>query len=214
LRDVLNDRALVLEQGQDLVKSLLVAYQGLEEKELIVRNIAPRYIRYSSDYGRAIFCDLRAASIDGKVEGLRAGIPAPYGSDKFEDCNRYGVDYCFRDHWCIGLILLEVFIGSELVLSMKTHKDFGRIFWVVYSYMDAETKKLLQHLLFGLAGSNLSTYVSKTLVEKKELVATNIRRIQAAAEENAWLQKHLKAAKEHFDTHADELFKTHKAKRV
>jgi hypothetical protein len=44
-------------------------------------------------------------------------------------------------------------------------------------------------------------------------VATNIRKVQAASEENAWLQKYLKAAKEHWAQHGESLYKTHRAKR-
>jgi hypothetical protein len=41
LRTVLNDRTLVLQHGQGLVKSLLLAKKSLEDQGIIVRNLAP-----------------------------------------------------------------------------------------------------------------------------------------------------------------------------
>jgi hypothetical protein len=156
----------VLKHGQRLVKSLLVALLGLDEQGIIIRNIAPQVIWYSSDYGQAVFCDFREASLEGEVKGLIASIPAPYGFDKFQDHNRYGVDFEYRDIWCIGMILLEIFVGSELVLAITSHEDFGKLFWVVVNYLDDATNKLLLNLLFGMVDGNIRAYIRETLTGK------------------------------------------------
>ena len=160
LRAVLNDRALVLKRGQQLFKSLILAVQGLQDRELLIRNIAPTYIRVSEDCSQVVFSNLARASTFEQETDLRSNIYAPYSSDRFSGHNRYSVDNRYRDFWCVGLILLEVLVGSELVLGINSCDDLNNLYLRIASYLDPETSKILTHLLFLNKGGDLRAYAS------------------------------------------------------
>ena len=56
-------------------------------------------------------------------KGLQSYCPAPYSSDSFAQTNTYGLDDAHRDYWSVGMILLEILVGSELVLATKSYLD-------------------------------------------------------------------------------------------
>jgi hypothetical protein len=140
-------------------------------------------------------------------------MPLHYVSEKFTFHNVYGVANPYRDHWCFGIILLEILAGSELVLGIRCHEDLRSLFYAVANYLDEDTRHVLQHLLFMKKDVDLEAYVGETLDRKKEHVAQGIRRINAAIEESAKLQRFLTAARSYLSEHDDAIYKMHKAKK-
>jgi len=59
------------------------------------------------------------------------------------------------NEWALGIIILEVLIGSDLVLSLESMNDVEEFFRDCHCYMDKLTEALLRYLLFNEAYCSL-----------------------------------------------------------
>jgi hypothetical protein len=96
--------------------------------------------------------------------------PDPYRSSRFKNFHYMGEADTDRDLWSVGVVLLEVLLGSKLVLAGSGFDDTTSLFWTIQGYLDKQTSLIMQWLLFREAEIDPVDYVDNTLATYPEQI--------------------------------------------
>jgi hypothetical protein len=64
-----------------------------------------------------------------------------------------------KDNYSIGITILEILVGTDIVLSATTECHLEKMFQDCCSYLDAATQTLLGYLIFERGHINLKDYM-------------------------------------------------------
>ena len=109
------------------------------------------------------------------------GSFAPYNPILFPEFDWMKSSAFLLDHWSLGVIIMEVLLGPEMVLSCECHSAIEMLLKDCEEYLDQTTVDLLKYLLFSEGKVDLPQYIEKTLDAAPMNHAENIRRIQMAS---------------------------------
>jgi hypothetical protein len=87
------------------------------------------------------------------------------------------------DIWSIGVIILEIICGTDIVLATGCFKHVRLLLDECTEYIDSSTHYLLDQLLNNGNDEVIPNYVNDTLRENPEVIAESIRAIDAAVDE-------------------------------
>jgi hypothetical protein len=91
--------------------------------------------------------------------------------------------------WSIGIVILEIICGTDIVLATGCFKNITNLLEECAEHVDPSTYELLDQLLNKGHDEAISKYVNETLADNPEVVAESIRAMDAAVEGVASFQK-------------------------
>jgi len=116
------------------------------------------------------------------------------------------------DLWGIGIIILEILVGTHLVSSASTCYDIRNLMTACEEWLDPQTGGLLNELLLVGYGGGIERYIEAHLDLHPAATGENIRRVQEAVIEVTVLQNLNKAATAFQKKHANKLYEQFKIK--
>ena len=81
------------------------------------------------------------------------------------------------DMWSIGIIILEVLVGPELVLQADASDAVEGLLDSCKDYIDASTLDLLEDMLFHYGDPDLDHYCEKVLVKSSATIDMGVRKM-------------------------------------
>ena len=149
MRALLNDRANLKQNAQQLISALLTAYNELLMNGVASRSIQPSTVAFREDLKQAMFTDIRRASMYGEEPDRMTPVSLPYsilGDHDFDyiksSCNEW-------DKWAVGVMILEILVGSNLCTWCSRWVMFKQLFDEIAMWLDEETAKLLNYLCWS-----------------------------------------------------------------
>ena len=82
----------------------------------------------------------------------------------------------------LGVILLEILVGTDVVLSCNGWEAVDDLIKDCEEYIDSDTTKLLYKLIRFNEDGLLEPYLDKVLTKKPEVIAQNVRGMNWASE--------------------------------
>ena len=135
---------------------------------------------YNPSSRHITFADLRYAC-KSKVElDKQRETSFPYNISFTPQFLPYKDSHPMRDRWSLGLILLEMLIGEELVLGQESYDELKELYEMVSKHIGEATVFLLDHLLDFYELTSLREYVVFTLNSNPEAFAAEMRAMDAA----------------------------------
>ena len=95
-----------------------------------------------------MFGDIRRVGKAGKEAKDYSHMPAPYTSDFFKNWHWMDRDSLLRDNWSVGVMILEVLVGTKIVVNCRTYVDFRCMYLAIQDFIHEKTQHLLNWLLF------------------------------------------------------------------
>ena len=127
MSEVLKNNDLSEENLQQIVKGLLNAVKELGEKKINVRKIKPENVFFSEDFEEIMFTDTTMLTCKDEDNNQDYIIDMPYNSLAYKELN-YISSVCHkRDLWAIGIILLEIFVGSDILHYDVSYKGILKV---------------------------------------------------------------------------------------
>jgi hypothetical protein len=106
-----------------------------------------------------------------------------------------------RDLWSVGMIILEVLLGSELVFGLKTNAEVRDLILFVQQWLGARLTTLLTGLLFDVRYAVVKETLDDGLLNSERRVSKAIEEVQKAKKRHEKLKvmkkDFLKFAKDH-----------------
>lgn len=198
LRALLNDRGRLPRQAGLLVSSILKAYLMLEKEELIVRNIMPGSIHFTSDLKLAMFSDIRKISqADGDSE-LETLLAVPYSGQGFGHITKLDKADSNRDLFQVFLCILEVFVGTKLVLYIRCPETLSLLLTTIKPYITTATYDVLHYGLLQIKRASVADYVEHLEQSQVDLAEVEVIKLQKAAGDSVVYDQLLASAALHF----------------
>ena len=119
LRELMADPGYLERNSNLVVRCLLQATHDAYKKKLAIRSIHPAAITINESLGTVMFTDMRSitkALVHDKDKGT---APTPYNSNSFYHLRSWSCADPWRDHWSMGILMLEILVGWKVVLSQS-----------------------------------------------------------------------------------------------
>ena len=115
----------------------------------MVRNISPMTVYFDNCLSLAMFGDIRRIARAETCDKLYSHMPVPYTSDHFNCLHWMDKDSHGRDYWSVGVVLLEILVGTKLVVNCRSFAEVKDLYTGIRDFIDEKTQHLLCWLLWG-----------------------------------------------------------------
>ena len=98
----------------------------LQKYKMVLRDISPKFIALSNDMQLMQFCSLENVAKYCKQEEEPFTGNVPYCCQQILKLSRHLPARSFyRDEWSIGIIVLEILVGTEVVIHVPSALGYG-----------------------------------------------------------------------------------------
>ena len=148
LRDVIGHRSAMEKEGQAIIKNLLLGMLELRQFKMTLRDIQPANIAISADHRQLQFCSLDNIARHCKQQEQPYVGEMPYCCQNiWRLSSLLSPNDLLRDAWSIGIIILEVLVGTEVVIPLSSHEQIEKLMDCIEHYVDAPTIRIMKDLL-------------------------------------------------------------------
>jgi hypothetical protein len=118
---------------------------------------------FTADFKKCMFANMSNVQRFNEPEETECSGPYPYNSKGNHLLQFVPKVHHHRDLFSIGMILLELLVGSDF-FKFKTHTNWTkRLFNAVKPYLDAPFQSLLDYLCFQTAPANINCFLISVL---------------------------------------------------
>ena len=209
LRKMLANRGTMASRGARLVQQLILMYAEFKRAKVTARTLAPESIYVDERCEQLTPTDLTALAYHHEPVLYFPEVKLPYNNQKL------GVNWMTRldspdwDLWSVGVICLEIIVGSELVLLLKTYEDVEVLLADIRAFVPMATHNLLREMLLLVRDTNAIINAKADQIESVYRIEEAINGMKVARRGNGILKKRLDHFQEHVVHHAAYLEETH-----
>ena len=151
LYEAMDHPGLVEEHGHMLIKGLLTMLLELRQAKATLHNVTPDGIFVNSQGSKLVVADLfQVTYSDLRVLGKPRGL-MPYSNHGLREHELTGYHNQERTMWSIGMIILELFVGTAVVRCLRTHHDVVDLVTHVSYSLGQRVYDLIRGLLFRVS---------------------------------------------------------------
>lgn len=166
--------------ANNIVKALLTAALELFEHKIIVRNIYPEVLMISADFKKVIFANTNLLVRFYEEDDRECHAPQPYNCIRYPGLRHLPTLDPHRDLWAIGMILMELLLGTEFFKFKTSYNWIKSLFEAVKPILDQPLQALLDFLCFCSVQANIECFISSVLEKQPDYILCQRRRIQVA----------------------------------
>ena len=134
-------------RGDLLIQQLILMYAEFKKAKVIARTLAPETIYVDEMCVQMTPTDITALAYHSEPVFYFPPVKMPYNNQKL-GVNRFTrVTSPDWDLWSIGIMSLEIIIGSELVLLLDTYEAVERLMEDIRAHIPTVTHVLLTEML-------------------------------------------------------------------
>ena len=118
------------------------------------------------------------------------------------------------DQWSVGVMIIEIFIGSRIILTSTSYEIMERLLDDCKEYMDGLMFELLSHLLFSEDNIILDSFKKDSAEYTSSSHLLNMRRFQKARVQDRNLTKRTNIFRQQVQLDGKHFFNRYELKRV
>ena len=173
--------------GNTIFKSLVRAYNSLKDLKVVIRGLQPSSIFLSECATQVHFSDILSMLQDNNDDEHRIHSEAPYSS--YDDLlrSRSIKSDRYLDTHSIAVILLEILVGTDLVLTCQSWQAVCVLIEDCREYLGDYTADLFDRMIRLVDDTGLDDYVEKFLTTNPEYISKTIRGMDYAVKDDRTL---------------------------
>jgi hypothetical protein len=117
----------------------------------------------SNDFKKIIFTNMNLLVRFYEHDDRECHVPRPYNSVSFHGLQHLLRVDPVRDHWAIGMIILELLVGSEFFKCKVSYNWVKQIYDAVKPILDQSFQDVLQFLCYHTIEDPLDRFISTIL---------------------------------------------------
>jgi serine/threonine protein kinase len=168
--------------GSKIIKLLLQGLRELKEHDIVVNNIQPSSIFLNAEYSELIFSDIKYMSKGLKKSYHSITTPAPYSGSHGSMKEREAWESQTRDIYSIGIVILEILVGTEMVIMAKNPIILSKLIGDLEDYLDEQTMALLKDLIFDVGDMDKKGFIETHLSDGIMKIQDDILKVHAAVQ--------------------------------
>ena len=155
-------------------------------------------VYFDTELTEAMFGDIRRIGKAERETKDYSHMPIPYTSDHFKNWHWMDRDSLLRDNWSIGVMILEILVGTKIIVNSRTYVDFRCLYLAIKDFIHEKTQHLLNYLLFLGPEVKIQAYCNHVLLPGFNIWPKDVRRVKLAISDDASLNIMTKNAEEHW----------------
>jgi hypothetical protein len=188
LREVMEDEEFLQDHGHMVIKGLLETLRELRNVNATFHNLTPGSVYINSSGNRLVVTDLFAVAFKGmRILDMERGS-MPYINQDLQEHELTSFHNQERTMWSVGVIILELFVGTELVNCMRTNEDVVELLDYLSGQFGARIYHLLKGLLFDVRYSIVQDILDDGVLANPERVAKSLKDVQRKRKDSKFLQ--------------------------
>lgn len=184
---LVRNQELLIAKGNVIFAALLDALEELKKHKIVIRGIHPSNIVFSEDYSLVMFARVENACIELEKDEVKNQQPSPYNTDADFFLEEYPLTHHHRDVFAVGLLLLEILVGPEVLAVNQRDVDLCDLWKMIQVYLDKKTKALISGMIGLTAIPDIAEYKASILDQDEKHVASLIRAFQHVYVDNKFL---------------------------
>ena len=133
------------------------------------------------------FSDVLHIASDGDKETIAEELYLPYRYSFIKNHRyRYEAKY-FKDRYSIGIVILEILVGSELLFAANTEELVEKLLDDCTPYFDSDVTTLLRILILNEANIDIGIYVDGTIRKVSSKLESSILSVEKAMKTDYFL---------------------------
>jgi len=193
LSEVLDDVDFTQLHGHMVIKGLLNMLLELRKVNATLHNLTPEGVFVSSQGTKLMLVDLLALTFkDMPVLGMSKGS-MPYSNQDLKEHEQTGYHRQERTMWSVGMMILQLFVGSEVVQCFYTHQDVMEGLTHVQNELGNRLYGLIRALMFEVSFEVIKETLDGGILDSPERVAKSIRHAGKRIRDSNFIQELLNA---------------------
>ena len=209
LRNLIGNQSEMQICGGRIVRMLLQALLELDRLDKHNRYLQPNTISLSRGFELLTFIDISNMCDSGSEADLNLVGIAPYSASRFREFDTVPKSVYDWDFWSVGVIILEILVGSQLILSCRDYDEIVSLMNGCKEYLDPQLHQLLQILMIEGEPQDLQYFLDEVLNDQSTIVAENVRGLREAFMEDSDLKSKQLLARYYVGKNIGELGEKH-----
>ena len=176
-------------RGHLLIQQLILMYAELKRAGVIARTLAPTTIFVDQLCESMIMTDITALAYHQEPVYYFPPVVMPYNNSKLGVNPFTMLTSPDWDLWSIGMMSLEIIVGSELVLQLTTQEDVESLVQDIRPFIPTSTHLLLTEMLLYVRDANAVVNAKSEYFETIYKIEEAVNGMEAAKTGNSIIKK-------------------------
>ena len=184
---------------------MILMYAEFVKARVTTRTMSPAAITVDEKCERMTITDLHALAFHGERVFFHPETVMPYNNQKLGVnpwTPLWSKDW---DLWSIGIMSLEVIVGSELVLPLRTYRHVEDLMADIMPHIPFATYRLLHEMLFEVRDQRVVYNAKGEDFERIYTIQEAIKGVELAKKSNPNIQRRLEGFIEYSEENAEYL---------
>ena len=189
LREALRNRGFIAKCGNLVIRGLLELLEELRRADATLHTLEPRSIFISAMGTKLMAADLFAVCFRGLRVLEPPALWMPYSNQQLREHSLTTCHMQERDMWSVGMIILEILVGTEMVLGLKTNDQVKEVVYYITPWVGQRLSSLLMGLLFEVKWKAVGAALADGVLDSEKKVARAISEVESGMAQHPKLQK-------------------------
>ena len=200
----MQDIEFVEENGHMVVKGLLTMLLELRQANATLHNLSPDGIYVSTQGTRLVVTDLFAVTFRGMRVLEMPTACMPYSNHGLRQHELTGFHDQERTLWAVGVIILELFVGQDLIQCLRTHDDVQEVLVHLSTPLGSRIYNLLRGLLLQVRFDIVGEFLQDGILDNGSRMCKALRDVAEKKKHSTFLEDMLKEGRDEEKTLSDE----------
>ena len=192
-------------RGHLLILQLILMYAELKKAKVTVRTLCPTSIFVDTLCEGMTFADITGLVYHDEPVFYYPEVRMPYNNQMLDENPMTSLSSPDWDLWSIGMISLEIIVGSELVLLANTQEDVELLMVDIQHHIPASTHQLLKEMLFYVKDDQAIINSKSDFFKSIYKIEEAINGMEKAKMGNSIIKKRVEAFHAYAKEHEEEL---------
>lgn len=182
--------------GHMVIKGLLNMLLELRKIDATLHNLDPEGLFVSTNGTKLMLVDLLSISFKGMPVLAMPTRTMPFSNQDLKEHEQTGYHRQERTMWSVGMMILQLFVGSDLVQCIRTNQDAIEVLAHVSDELGNRFYTLIKALMFDVRFEIIKETLDGGILDDPGRVAKSLRHVGDKIKDSIFVEEMLEAKSE------------------
>ena len=182
--------------GHMVIKGLLNMLLELRKIDATLHNLDPEGLFVSTNGTKLMLVDLLSISFKGMPVLAMPTRTMPFSNQDLKEHEQTGYHRQERTMWSVGMMILQLFVGSDLVQCLRTNQDAIEVLAHVSDELGNRFYTLIKALMFDVRFEIIKETLDGGILDDPGRVAKSLRHVGDKIKDSIFVEEMLEAKSE------------------
>ena len=182
--------------GHMVIKGLLNMLLELRKIDATLHNLDPEGLFVSTNGTKLMLVDLLSITFKGMQFLTTPTTSMPFSNQDLKEHEQTGYHRQERTMWSVGMMILQLFVGSDLVQCLRTNQDAIEVLAHVSDELGNRFYTLIKALMFDVRFEIIKETLDGGILDDPGRVAKSLRHVGDKIKDSIFVEEMLEAKSE------------------